>query len=71
MGFIFPDWLTRQQVAAIIGLSGSLVSLAQGLGCMFLSIPGVISVMVSSLVSSLDYVMQKRSSLLHVSSQDL
>lgn len=55
----FPNCLARQQLAAILCLSAVLVSLPQGMGCVFLSIPGVIFVMVSSLVSSLEYVMQK------------
>lgn len=34
---------------------------------MLLSIPGIVSVMVSSLASSLEYIMQKKSSLPHFS----
>lgn len=59
VGCIFPDCLVRQQLAVILCLPAFLVSLPWGMGCVFLPIPGTISVMVSSLVSSLEYVMQK------------
>lgn len=47
-GLHFPDWLARQQLTVIICLSGFLVSLARGMGCVFLSVPSLISVMISS-----------------------